>query len=230
MGQGATESPPRFRLGYDAESEYCGTVVANMFTMAVAFPYPVAFGDTQTSTWGLLRPGPLRDPRSYKLDGRMLIAAISDTHIPDKARALPEALVERLRTVDLILHAGDITSSSTLDYLKRLAPTEAVHGNVDDPFLKATLPDARVVEAGGFRIGLIHGNVGSGGNTMERARRAFTDVDCVIFGHSHSPYLERHGSVLLLNPGSPTDRRRAPRPSFALLSTDQELAAELVYL
>lgn len=160
----------------------------------------------------------------------MLIAAISDTHVPDKARALPEALVERLRAVDLILHAGDITTISTLNQLKTLASTEAVYGNVDDSILKATLPRSQIVEAGGFRIGLIHGDGSGGGTTLERAYRAFTGVDCIVFGHSHYPHIERRDTVLMVNPGSPTDRRRAPRPSFALLSTNGGLTAEIVYL
>ena len=160
----------------------------------------------------------------------MLIAAISDTHVPDKATALPEALIARLGSVDLILHAGDFTSASTLNQLTKLAPTEAVYGNVDDLFLKTTLPRARLVEAGGLRIGLIHGDGSVGGATLDRARRAFADVDCIVFGHSHYPYLERHGGVLMVNPGSPTDKRRAPYPSFALIDTSGGLAAEIVYL
>lgn len=159
----------------------------------------------------------------------MLIAAISDTHIPDKARSLPDALIERLRTVDLILHAGDFTSLSVLNYLKTLAPVEAVSGNVDDVMVKATLPRTRIVTAGSFRIGLIHGD-GSSGTTLGRASQAFDDVDCIIFGHSHSPYLRQHGSVLMLNPGSPTDKRREPHPSFGLLHIDDKLTAEIVYL
>lgn len=95
--------------------------------------------------------------------------------------------------------------------------------------LKATLPRARIVEVGGFRLGLIHGD-GVAGSTLERARRAFNGVDCIVFGHSHSPYLRRHDSVLMLNPGSPTDKRRAPRPSFALLRITDHLDAEIVYL
>ena len=160
----------------------------------------------------------------------VLIAAISDTHIPDKARALPEALLERLREVDLILHAGDITTISTLNQLKSLAPTDAVYGNVDDSILKATLPRSCVVEADGFRIGLIHGDSPGGGTTPDRAYRAFIGVDCIVFGHSHYPYLERRGEVLMVNPGSPTDKRHSPRPSFALLNTAEGLAAEIVYL
>jgi putative phosphoesterase len=159
----------------------------------------------------------------------VLIAAISDTHIPDKARALPEVLAEQLRRVDLILHAGDLSTAAALDYISTLGPTEAVYGNVDEAYLKTTLPRTRVISAGGFRIGLVHGD-GSGGSTAGRAYRAFADVDCIVFGHSHSPSVERLGSVLMVNPGSPTDKRRAPRPSFALIKVGDQLLAEIVYL
>jgi uncharacterized protein len=162
----------------------------------------------------------------------VLIAAISDTHIGSGSRrALPDALVERLRTVDLILHAGDITSAAVLEHLRALAPVKAVQGNVDELELKLTLPRSRVVTAGRFRIGVVHGDVGSG-TTSERARRTFDaePVDCVVFGHSHSPLLRRDGPVLMLNPGSPTDKRREPRASFALITIGDILEAEVVYL
>jgi uncharacterized protein len=164
---------------------------------------------------------------------RLLIAAVSDTHIATGSRrALPDALVERLRTVDLILHAGDLISLAALEQLRALAPVEAVHGNVDELNVRLMLPRKRIVTAGRFRIGLVHGDTGSGITTPERARRTFEheQVDCVVFGHSHSPLLLRHGGVLLLNPGSPTDKRREPRASFALITAGDTLEAEIVYL
>jgi uncharacterized protein len=159
------------------------------------------------------------------------IAAISDTHIGGSRRALPDALVERLRRVNLILHAGDISTAAALEQLRALAPVEAVHGNVDEIELQLTLPRTRVVAAGPFRIGLVHGD-GVRGTTLERARRAFDHepVDCIVFGHSHSPYLHRHHAILMLNPGSPTDKRREPRASFALITIGETLEAEIVYL
>jgi uncharacterized protein len=160
---------------------------------------------------------------------KMLIAVISDTHMPDKARALPEALVERLRTVDLILHAGDFTSSATLRYISTLGPMEAVYGNVDDLAVRSVLPQSRLVEVGGFRIGLIHGD-GPGASTLSRARKAFQDVDCIVFGHSHAPFCDIYDSVLMVNPGSPTDKRREPCPSYALLTVTDKLDAEIAYL
>ncbi len=159
----------------------------------------------------------------------MLIAAISDTHITDKTRMLPAPLVDRLRTVDMILHAGDFTTLATLNFLRSLAPTEAVYGNVDEAIVKATLPRTQVVEVVGLRIGLVHGD-GVGTSTPERARRAFDRVDCIVFGHSHSPYLQDRDGVLMVNPGSPTDKRREPRPSYALLTVTDHIEAEIVYL
>ena len=106
----------------------------------------------------------------------------------------------------------------------------AVAGNNDTPELCAELPRQAVVPAGAFRIGLVHGD-GPGGNTFSRAAGAFAagSVDCVVFGHSHQPLAERRGDVLYLNPGSPTDRRREPRYSFAWLRVGETLAAEHVY-
>lgn len=159
----------------------------------------------------------------------MIVGLISDTHIAGEARALPSALVDRMREVDLILHAGDFITTDTLDYLRTLAPVYAVFGNVDEPELKAVLPKSREVRVGNFRIGLIHGD-GIGHTTIERARRAFDDIDCIAFGHSHSPVIVTLRSVLMVNPGSPTDKRREPRPSFAILTIEDTIEAEIMYL
>lgn len=159
----------------------------------------------------------------------MIVGVISDTHIPEKAKGLPAALVERMRGVDLILHAGDLTTAETLAYLRTLAPVYAVYGNVDTLEMKTLLPRSREIRVGDFRIGLIHGD-GVSYTTIERARRAFDHVDCVVFGHSHSPTIQTVRSVLMVNPGSPTDRRREPHPSFAVLTVEDTIEAEIVYL
>lgn len=160
----------------------------------------------------------------------MIIAAISDTHITGRARALPVPLVERLRTVDLILHAGDIATADALREIELLAPTRAVRGNVDDSSLRSILPASRTIQAASFRIGLVHGDSGQGLTTLQRARRAFQGVDCIVFGHSHSPYVGIEDGVLMVNPGSPTDKRREPRPSYALITVEDRISAEIVYL
>jgi len=138
----------------------------------------------------------------------MRIGVLSDTHIPGRARALPGKIFELFAGVDLILHAGDITIHDVLDELAALAPVHAVCGNMDPYELRYSIPRRQVVTAAGKRIGLIHGD-GAAGSTKVRALSAFSDeeVDAVVFGHSHMPTCERHGSILLFNPGSPTDRR-----------------------
>jgi putative phosphoesterase len=143
----------------------------------------------------------------------MRLAIISDTHLPRGSRALPEACLARLRAADLILHAGDLVEASVLDALEALGPpVAAVHGNVDRPDVVARLPERRVVEAGGVRIGMVH-DAGPARGRLDRARLAFPECAAVVFGHSHIPLHQTSadGGLQLFNPGSPTDRRRQPR-------------------
>src|SRR4051812_50226029 len=94
----------------------------------------------------------------------MLIAVISDPHLPKGSRTLPPECVERLGAADLIVHAGDLVSVSFLDELRALGPpVEAVYGNIDEPALRELLPKERIVEAGGERIGLVHNPGARGG-------------------------------------------------------------------
>ena len=148
----------------------------------------------------------------------MLLAVISDTHLPRGDRALPAACVERLRGADLILHAGDFTTADVLADLRALGPpVHAVHGNVDDPEVRRLLPSARVVKAGGARIAMTH-DAGPADGRLQRLRRRFAEVDAVVFGHSHIPLHERDadGGFQIFNPGSPTDRRRSPVHTMGL--------------
>jgi putative phosphoesterase len=139
------------------------------------------------------------------------LAIVSDTHLPKGRRALPAACVERLRTADLVLHAGDFQTVEVLRELEALGPpVAAVHGNVDTAELRALLPERRVVEAGGARIGMVH-DAGPARGRHERMRRRFPDCDAVVFGHSHMPLHEDAGGFQIFNPGSPTDRRRQPQ-------------------
>jgi len=143
----------------------------------------------------------------------VLLAVLSDTHLPRGRRALPAACLARLRAADLILHAGDVSDGATLEMLEALGPPlAAVHGNVDVPAVVARLPARRVVEAAGVRIGMVH-DAGPARGRLARQRAAFGDCDAVVFGHSHIPLHEtsEDGAFQLFNPGSPTDRRRQPR-------------------
>lgn len=167
--------------------------------------------------------------------GVIKVGVLADTHIPGRAWELPPAVLNTFEGVDLILHAGDVVRRQVLDTLNKLAPVEAVCGNVDDLDLRLTLPRQKVLEVGGFRIGLLHGDYPDV-TALARARAAFQSrpdgrsVHCVVFGHSHQSYCQTQGGVLYFNPGSPTDRRRALRPSCGLLHVDGEIRGEVIWL
>jgi putative phosphoesterase len=159
----------------------------------------------------------------------VLVAAISDTHLPRGARRLPEACVERLRAADLILHAGDLSTLEVLEELRALGPpVHAVYGNADGPAVRELLPKELVVEAGGIRIGMAH-VPGPAAGHEERLVRRFPGCDAVVYGHTHLPEVERHDGVWILNPGSPTERRRAPAHTMLVLEIDAgDIRPELV--
>ena len=155
----------------------------------------------------------------------MRIAVVSDTHLPRFGRALPRALVEAMRRarIDLTLHCGDFTSPEVPRLFEALGPFDGVAGNNDGPELVGRLGRRKVLEVDGVRLGLVHGDQGAGRTTPERAARSFTnyEVDAVLFGHSHMPHLDRlPDGRWRLNPGSPTDKRRQPRYSWALLTIE----------
>ena len=161
----------------------------------------------------------------------MQLAIIADTHLPRGKRALPEACVRRLRAADAILHAGDFVALSVLRELEALGPpVHAVCGNVDGPELRLELPRVRTVQADGARIAMIH-DAGPKERRLERMRRMFPEADAVVFGHSHLPLHERADGFQIFNPGSPTDRRRAPRHTMGVATLDGgALRFELVAL
>jgi uncharacterized protein len=168
---------------------------------------------------------PRRAPAAPCTIASVRIALISDTHLPRFGRALPRALVDGIRAarVELVLHAGDWTAEWVPGLIGAIAPLEAVAGNNDGSELVERFGRRRIVEADGARLGLVHGDLGHGRTTPERAAHSFgpTDADAICFGHSHIPLIERlPDGRLLVNPGSPTDRRRQPRFSWALLTVD----------
>lgn len=161
----------------------------------------------------------------------MKIGVVSDTHISDGAGRLPAALYEGLAGSDLILHAGDITCMEVIEELSAIAPVEAVAGNMDGWDVASRLPGRKVLKAGGFTIGLTHG-AGKVPGIQERMLGMFEadSVDCIVYGHSHNPYVAWHGNVLLVNPGSPTDRRWAPFNSYAVITVGDNISAEIIRL
>jgi len=146
----------------------------------------------------------------------MRLGIVSDTHLPRGSRALPADCLDRLAAADAILHAGDFIERSVLEQLVAIGPpVHAVRGNVDSAELQARLPLVRTVEADGARIAMIH-DAGPAAGRLERMRRRFPGADAVVFGHSHLPLHEERDGFAIFNPGSPTERRRAPRHTMGL--------------
>ena len=161
----------------------------------------------------------------------MRIAVISDTHMPRGRRRLPEACLARLQAADLIIHAGDLIELDVLNDLKRYAPVKAVHGNADDAAVRAALPQTVSLSVEGVRIAVVH-DAGPARGRLTRLRSSFPDADAVIFGHSHLPLHERaQDGFQIFNPGSPTERRRAPARTMGIARASAgKLTFELVTL
>jgi putative phosphoesterase len=161
----------------------------------------------------------------------MLIAVIADTHMPRGHRVLPEAAVEAMSSADLILHAGDIMRPDVLEEIEALGPPVfAVHGNMDSRELRERLPAERTVDVGAASIGLLH-DAGPAAGRLERLRARFPRADAVVFGHSHLPLHEQSGRFQIFNPGSPTERRRAPQRSMGIARVNgNELTFEHIWM
>lgn len=145
----------------------------------------------------------------------MYVVAMSDTHVPTRALDLPVALWAAIERADLVIHAGDWMASSLLDALAaRSATLLACWGNNDDPALRARLPEVGRLTVGGVRIAVTH-ETGASAGRERRMSGVFPDTDLLVFGHSHIPWDTVSATGLrLLNPGSPTDRRRQPAGTF----------------
>jgi putative phosphoesterase len=140
---------------------------------------------------------------------------IADTHVPRRARDLPPQVWDEVAAADLVVHAGDWVDASLLDELEsRSARLLAVWGNNDGPELRSRLPEVARATVEGVRLAVVHETGGSAGREA-RAQAAFSDTDVLVFGHSHIPWdTIAPGGLRLLNPGSPTDRRRMPSCTY----------------
>ena len=135
---------------------------------------------------------------------------ISDTHIPGRARRLPAAVLREADAADLVIHAGDWVAASVLDELEQHAPVLGVYGNNDGADLRARLPEIAESTIEGVRLAVIH-ETGPAQRREMRMDAAFPGIDVLVFGHSHIPWdTTTPRGMRLLNPGSPTDRRRQP--------------------
>jgi putative phosphoesterase len=136
--------------------------------------------------------------------------------MPRGARQLPAECLRRLEAADLILHAGDFVAAEFYAELRRIGRVEAVRGNMDDKRLQAALPATQIVEVEEARIGLVHDPRGLAG---------LTGCGALIYGHTHRPEVRSQDGVWVLNPGSPTERRRSPVRSMMVLEVDGESVA-----
>jgi putative phosphoesterase len=146
---------------------------------------------------------------------------MADTHVPQRARDLPEQLWRAVAEADVVVHAGDWVCVQLLDMLlTRANRLIAVVGNNDGPSLAARLPDIATAELNGVRLAVVH-ETGPARGREERCAARFPDTDVLVFGHSHIPWdTVAPTGLRLLNPGSPTDRRRQPTCSWMTTEID----------
>lgn len=158
----------------------------------------------------------------------MLIGLISDTHIPDRAREIPEKVLTSFKNVDLIIHAGDLTTTEVIDELEKIAPVIAVQGNMDR-VAHIDLPKAKVITVEKIKIGIAHGEVYPRADTQQLLYLARQlDVNILVTGHSHQPKIEQVEDVLLLNPGSPIVPRLADRTVMLLEINNKNVDVEII--
>ncbi len=156
------------------------------------------------------------------------VAVLGDTHLPRRARDLPPGAWRVIASADLVIHTGDVTEARLLERIAALRPLHAVRGNND--FALPCLPEDLVLTVADVTVAVVHDS-GPSRQRRQRLRRRWPDARVVVFGHSHVPVCDDDGVLLLLNPGSPTDRRRMPRFTMALLHVARKaVAAEIVDL
>ncbi|HHW01118.1 MAG TPA: metallophosphoesterase family protein [Clostridiaceae bacterium] len=160
----------------------------------------------------------------------MKIGVISDTHIPKRAKTLPDTVLKTFEDVEHIIHAGDIMSMDVIYKLEEIAPVTAVAGNTDPDEILEKFGNKKIITFGKFNFGVFHGH-GTKGTTIGRVAKCFENdrMDCIIFGHSHIPYCQFHDGVLLFNPGSPTDKRRNIYYSFGIIVINEDISASIIY-
>jgi uncharacterized protein len=150
----------------------------------------------------------------------MRVVALADTHAPRRWKSCPPPVAQQLRRADVILHAGDVCTAAVLDELSQYAPVLAVLGNNDGPDVAGWgAAEALETDLAGLRVAMLHDS-GAAAGRLRRMRLRFPDAGLVVFGHSHIPLDEAGDGIRIINPGSPTDRRRQPRGTIAVLGIE----------
>lgn len=160
----------------------------------------------------------------------MRIGIIADTHIPDRAKDIPQIIMADFKNVGMIIHAGDLVDLSVLDKLKVICPNiKAVYGNMDSDEVKKNLSEKEIIKIGNYKIGIMHG-YGSPHKLIDLMTRAFKSdfINLIIFGHSHTALNEQHGDILYFNPGSPTDKIFSPYNSYGIIEINDKIDARLI--
>lgn len=160
----------------------------------------------------------------------MRIGVISDTHIPDRAKEIPQKVLDDFKNVDMIIHTGDLVDLSVLDKLKTVCGnTRAVYGNMDSAEVRRKLPEKEIIEIANHRIGVMHG-MGAPGKLVEFMAESFKNdsVDLIIFGHSHTPLFEKRDNIFFFNPGTPTDKIFSPYNSYGIIEVNDKIEAKII--
>jgi putative phosphoesterase len=161
---------------------------------------------------------------------RLRVVVTSDTHIPGRARDLPEPLWSAIDAADVVIHAGDWVSASIVDTVAaRARRLVGVYGNNDGPAVRERLPEIARVELAGVRVAVVH-ETGPASGREARCERMFAESDLLVFGHSHIPWdTVTPRGMRLVNPGSPTDRRRQPFHTYVTLELADGAVTDLVF-
>jgi putative phosphoesterase len=162
----------------------------------------------------------------------MKIGVISDTHIPERAKAIPVAVLEEFKSADMIIHAGDLVEALVIDSLQAACrDVRIVRGNMDSCGVKERFPEKEIIKVGNFKIAVMHG-FGPPANLIELLAEVFKKEapDIVIFGHSHAALSEKIDNTLYFNPGSPTDKLFSPYNSYGIIEIKEAIQARIVRL
>ncbi|MDD5565963.1 MAG: metallophosphoesterase [Candidatus Omnitrophica bacterium] len=162
----------------------------------------------------------------------MKIGVIADTHIPDRADAIPDEILKEFRNVDMVIHAGDLVDVKVIQDLKRVCHNvEAVWGNMDPAEVRELLPEKKIMKIGKFRVGIMHG-YGHPDKLPELLLEEFKNdqVDLVIFGHSHKPAEFVKNGIRFFNPGSVTDKLFTVFNSYGIIEINDVIKSKIIKL
>ncbi len=162
----------------------------------------------------------------------MRIGVISDTHIPDRAKDIPQKILEEFKNVDMIIHAGDLVDLNVLNKLKTVCNNvKAVWGNMDSDEVRKALPEKEILKIGNYNVGIMHG-YGIPNKLIDLLTSVFkdSDVNLIVFGHSHAPFNEKREGILFFNPGSATDKIFSPYNSYGIIEINDKIDARIIRL